>query len=234
MTIPKRRSPVPLCLMILVLVAVVGCQTDTEGEGNFESGEFAILDYEDVMDSVTSATIEEPIEIDSTLCSGDCLREGRRFGRGGPRGPMGPRLRRIGTGNHLGRILTKLHFTEDQRAQLHELMSAHRECVKEPLNTICETSRELIKDANEQRKVILATLKEGEVDREEAREQLRELSESTREAIRDNPENEEALEALCACKLDLFENIRSILHEEQQLLWDEWVSGLEGPCIVEN
>ena len=136
-----------------------------------------------------------------------------------------------GFGKHLGSVFRDLGLTEDQRAQLHDLMTGHRECVQEPLQAFRDANQDLIAAANEQRQTIKDAVQNGEITREEAMEQLRALSESTRELIRNNPDNEPFKEALCACKLAHFDNVRAILDETQQATWDAWVAGLESECF---
>ena len=114
---------------------------------------------------------------------------------------------------------------------MRELMAGHRGCVQEPLQAFREANQDAIAAANEQRQAIKDAVQNGDITREEARQQLRELSESTREAIRNNPENEPFKEALCACKLAHFDNIRAGLNETQQATWDAWVASLEGGCF---
>ena len=236
-----NRSTVLFILSALVTLGAIGCEgaldsndPAQQGMTSLESGEYAILDFEDSMDAVQDATLDEPMEMDPELCSGEAIREGHRFGRHAPPCRGLPRQGRAKWGNHLGAILHAMKLTEEQREQVRELMDAHRECAREPLAAICENSRDIIEDANEQRRAILEAAKAGEITREEAHEQIMALNQATREASRENPDNQEAFEALCDCKLALFDGIRPILDEEQQAVWDAWVAMLEGPCFVEG
>ncbi|MFQ5675802.1 MAG: hypothetical protein ACE5G1_07905, partial [bacterium] len=85
--------------------------------------------------------------------------------------------------------------------------------------------------ANEQRRPIKESVQAGELTREEAREQIAALNASTREAILNNPDTQAPLQALCDCKTALFDSIRAILDETQQVTWDEWVANLSGLCF---
>ena len=233
-----KRNSTYLFLIIMSFLMIIGCNTETgvsdDAQIDFESGAFALFDFEDAVGAVEDATMENMMRIDPALLNGGFFRNNGHFGPRGPRGPFGrggPQGLGARFGNHLGPILKDLGLTEEQRTQLRELMSEHRECVQEPLQAFREANQDLIADANEQRQGIKEAVQNGDLSREEAREQLHELSESTREAIRNNPDNEPFKEALCACKLAHFDNVRDILDETQQATWDAWVASLESGCF---
>ena len=233
----RRVKSAALFMAIMIPLAITGCQTDTMEEAvpsEFDSVEYAVFDYEDSMDAFRSASLEEPMEMDPEVCSGEVLAEGRGFGPCAPLRPWGPRIWRHRAGNHLRGILRELALTEEQKEQARDLMAAHRDCVKGPLAAICATSQEIIQAVNEELRALVESLRNGEIDRAEAREQLKELNQRAREAIREDPDNLDQLVALCECKLTLFDNFRAILDEEQQEAWDEWVAGLEGPCFSDE
>jgi len=222
-------------LGVLSFLTIVGCNTDTsvnnDSQLDFESGAFALFDFEDAVAAVEDATLENLMRMNPGLLNGDFFRTNGPFGPRGPRGPSGRGGPGARFGNHLGAILRDLSLTEDLRAQLGELMTGHRECVQEPLQAFREANQDLIAAANEQRQAIMDVVLNGAITNEEARDQLRELSESTREAIRNNPDNEPFKEALCACKLAHFDNVRAVLDETQQATWDAWVASLEDGCF---
>ncbi len=222
-------------LIIMTFLMIIGCNTGTgvnnDSQLDFESGAFALFDFEDAVGAVEDATIENLMRMNPGLFNGDFFRTNGPFGPRGPRGPSGRGGSGARFGNHLGSILRNLGLTEEQRTQLHELMAGHRECVQEPLQAFREANQDLITAANEQRQAIMDALQNGDLTREKAREQLRELSESTREAIRNNPDNEPFKEAMCACKTANFDNVRAVLDETQQATWDAWVATLDGGCF---
>jgi len=233
----KKGKSAALYIAIMMAVAMTACQTDTMEEAvpsEFDSVEYAVFDYEDSMDAFRSATLEEPMEMDPEVCSGEVLGEGRRFGPCAPLRSWGPRIWRHRAGNHLRGVLGELALTDEQKEQIRDLMAAHHDCVRGPLAAICATSQEIIQAVNEEVRAIIESLRNGEIDRAEAWEQLRELNQRAREAIRKDPDNLDQLVALCECKLTLFDNIRTILDEEQQGIWDDWVAGLEGPCFSDE
>lgn len=226
-------------LIIMSFLMVVGCNTDNavnnDSQLDFQSGAFALFDFEDAVGAVEDATMENLMRMNPGLLNGDFFRNNGPFGPRGPKGPFGrggPSGLGARFGNHLGSILKNLDLTGERRTQLRELMADHRECVQIPLQAFREANQDLIAAANEERQAIKEAVQNGDLTPEDARKQLRELSKSTRETIRNNPDNEPFKEALCACKLVLFDNVRAILDEKtQQSKWDEWVASLEGDCF---
>jgi len=208
-------------LTILLFVGMIGCQEDSGINNGFgllrlESDAFAVVDFDDVLVNIHDATLDNEMVMNPVFNRG---RFSRRQGHPGRRG------------SHLGQILREIGITDKQRSEVREFVSVHRECIQEPLEAFREANQDIIEAANEQRRAIIESLRNGDISRDEAREQLRELSESIREAIRNDPANEAITQAICACHLTLFDNVRSVLNEEQQSQWDGWVAGLEGPCF---
>lgn len=227
-----------LCLTAL-LFGIIGCSENSAFDNNldpfaFESGEFAVFDFNDAMDGIQDATLSSPMQFDPNLFNGGSFRPGGAFGQNGPRGPRGPRMGPGRRGNHLGEIFRQLNLNEEQRTGLRDLMAGHRECIQEPLQAFRDANQALIDAANEQRQAIKEAYQNGEISIEEAREQLRALNESTRAAIENNPDSQAARQGLCDCKLAHFENVRAILTEAQQATWDDWVAGLEGFCFSDG
>ncbi len=220
--------------LVMIMGSDTGPEVNEDSLLDCESAAFAHFDFEDAVVAVEDATMEKAMQINPGLFSGDFFRGNGPFAPRGPRGPFGrggPGGLGERFGKHLGRIFRDLDLTEQQRTDLHDLMAAHRECVQEPLQAFRDANQDIIDAANEQRQAIMDALQNGDITREEAREQLRELSESTRELIRNNPENEPFRQALCACKLAHFDNVRAILDETQQASWDAWVASLENGCF---
>ena len=59
---------------------------------------------------------------------------------------------------------------------------------------------------------------------------MRDGGDDHEEAIRNNPDNEPFFDAICASRVALFDAIRSILTDEQVVIWDQWVLSLDGRC----
>ncbi|MFN3306373.1 MAG: Spy/CpxP family protein refolding chaperone [Candidatus Kapaibacteriota bacterium] len=121
----------------------------------------------------------------------------------------------------IGRILKELTLTEEQITQIREFMAEYRDCVKNALLPLRESERQIIQQANQERRTVMEQLKNGEIDRQTAMEQIRQINQRTREALINNSVREQALQQLKQCWETLIANIRSILTPEQQALFDE-------------
>jgi hypothetical protein len=214
-------------ISVLLSITIISCLANAV----FDSGEFAVFDYEDAMDAVENASLDEEMELDPEIFNGNAFRSGHLFGPQAPFGPMGQRRLRHRTGNHLGEILKTLDLTGEQILQVRELMASHRDCIQDPLAAIRETSQEIINEVNQERHGIVNAHMAGQMTNKGAAEQIESLNLRTRERIREDLQNQEQKVALCECKVALFEGIFDLLDEDQRALWLEWVAGLECPCL---
>ena len=106
------NSTMPFFIVMSFLM-IIGCNTDTgvnnDAQLNFESGAFALFDFEDAVAAVEDATTENPMRMNPDLLNGDFFRNNGPFG---PRGPKGPSGRggpdQIGRARKDGRILGQL------------------------------------------------------------------------------------------------------------------------------
>ncbi len=121
----------------------------------------------------------------------------------------------------LGRILFQLNLTDEQKEQIKGFILEYRDCVKQALQALRESERAIIQNANEQRRQVLDSLKNGFYDRQTAWQRLRQINEETRQALMNNPVRETALQQLKDCYNTLIENIKSVLTDEQKALFDE-------------
>lgn len=115
----------------------------------------------------------------------------------------------------LRKILSQLNLTEEQRISISRYMLANRDCEMAILRALRESEMEIINSANAERREIMAQFQAGEITREEARELINALNRETRQALFNNPVRARAMEAIKNCRETLFDNIRSILTEEQ-------------------
>lgn len=236
-----HRMHLTLLLLTLFIVIIVGCQDDAgvttpQTETQFGTAEYALYDFEDALLLFEDATLDRPFEIYGPEF-GDGSAPAPGPGEGGPNGRHGrlghgPRPDRPGA--HLGPILRELDLTDEQREQIRDLMVQYRACAEGPLSEFRELNQDILEQANSDRRAILEALRSGDLTREEAYAQLQDLIARTREAIESNPENAAIHEALCDCKLAHFEAIRALLTSEQQIVWDEWIAELDGPCFSED
>jgi len=127
----------------------------------------------------------------------------------------------------LGRILSALDLTEEQRAAISEDLQAHHDCMTEAMLALREAEYELISVANEQRRAIYEQLRNGEITREEAQELIRGIFEELREDLENDEDVQAARAAIEACFDTLFDNIAAELTEEQLALWNEWLENYQ-------
>lgn len=122
------------------------------------------------------------------------------------------------------RILRELKLTKDQMVTLDSLLKDYRKCEFESRKALRTAEMVIIKAANEQRKAIMDQLKAGTITKEEARTQLKALNLATRETLKNDPDVQAALAALKACQEAFFANVRGILTEAQQVIWDKYMA----------
>lgn len=220
----------------LLLAGTIGCQNDdfgvnsTAGLSSLEANELAVANLDDAIANVEDATLEKEMVMNPVFSGQGPFVQGPR-GRGNGIGFMRHGQHPRPEGCHLFEILRQLQISDEQLAQIRELMAAHRETTQPIFEALRAANQDIIDAANAQREVILEAMRNGDLTREEAQEQLKALSEATRDAIRNNPDTEELRQQLCDAITALFDSVRSVLSEDQQSQWDEWVATLEGPCF---
>jgi len=209
---------------ILLIVGLVGCDSDGTSLANdpnpdsFNTDSFAIVDPDDAFANLEDATLESEMAMKSAFHQGD---GGFRRHHMHPRGP----------GSHLAPVLFRLGLDMDQLRQLRAIVHDHRLLVHESFEGLRDANMDLIEQANVERRAIVEAYEAEEITREEVWAKMRELNERTREAIRHNPANDEFLQQICDDRVQLFQDIRSILTGDQVGEWDAWVAGLDSDCI---
>ncbi len=209
--------------VFMLALALAACSqsgdttTQSAGSSSLLGEEFAVVDAEDAFAKIEDATLDQEMVMRSVFSDPETFRRHHRHP-----GHIG---------SHLGFILMQLGLDEDQRLAIREAVMMHRREIHVILERLREVNADLIDEANAKRREIIAAYEAGDITREEAQQQLSELSARTREAIRSNPDNEPFLQALCDSRIALFEEIRSILNDEQRDQWDTWLAGLSGDCL---
>lgn len=189
------------------------------------SSQFAVYEFDDEMAAIQEATLDQ----DMQLSADPPMDHGALNAR---RGNASFQAQRKFPGMHLGRILRTLNLTEDQVTQVRAFLQDYRTCIKEPIQLFREANREIIQNANQERRQIRQAFQNGELTRDEAKAKLQELNERTRQALQQSAENLGIPQAICDCKLALLENIGGILDADQKAAWDEWIAGLTGRCFT--
>ena len=209
--------------VLAVLASVTACSS-TSGElaapgqpdpAVLDTDQFAVVDQEDAFVAIQDATVDTEMAWEPVM-DGTQLRRLRH-----------PRH----LGGHLRHFLPDLGITFEQIELIRGFVRDHIERIIPELRGLREVNLPILEEANRKRMAIMEALRAGEITREEAVQKLVHLMIETRLAIRNNPDNQQFLMAICESKKQLFADIRSVLTEEQQPIWDAWVASLSGPCF---
>ncbi len=212
---------------ILLLIAAVGIPVfingckDEKGINNPDTNEFAsqayaVYDIQDAMGGITDPSLEKSAGFEDNFGDGKKFRNDFNEGR---------------HGRHLFRILHQLNLSDDQKTAVRGYMNEFKTCMQAPVEAFRTAVQPYIQAANEQRRIILQRLQNGEITRDEAKQLLQTLAQETRTAINADPTVIAAREDMCECKIGLLDDIASILTAEQLVKWNQWLATLNGPCF---
>ena len=99
-------------LLSMMFFFFTGCNEKSEvnspNQLNFDSPQFALIDFTDIDNAVEDATIDYPMTINSTLANYSFLNMGNGFAVGGPMMKGKLWLERFNFGKHLGLIFRRL------------------------------------------------------------------------------------------------------------------------------
>ena len=93
-----------------------------------------------------------------------------------------------------------------------------------------DANADIIKAANEARKLIVEDVKAGKITRQEAAAKLKALNEDTRKKINDNPASQTIKTSMCALRSTLFTDIAGKLIGDQVTKWTDFSSKIPNPC----
>jgi len=213
-----------LLALVMLALALGACSQGGEtassqgaSHSSLLSEDFAVVDADDAFANIEDATLDQEMAMNPVFSDPEWFR--RHYRHPGH------------ASCHLGFVLIQLGLDDDQRLAVRAAVMMHRRQIRAILEQMRAANASLIEAANVERAEIIAAYSTGDITREEAERQLYELSVRTREAIRNNPDNEPFLQALCDSRIALFEEIRSILNNEQRAAWDAWLAGLPGRCL---
>lgn len=195
---------------------------------DFDSPQFALIDFSDAQNAVEDATLEKDIVINDQLINYSFMDGGLR--QGNPMMNGNPWMERFDFGKHLGRIFHQLNLNEEQKIAVKELMKTYHDGNKLLVKEFREANKSIIESANAARKEIRDAVQAGTLSRADAKKQLDDLNKSTKEAIAANAASLQIKEKMCDSQKALFDAIKALLTEEQLTKWDTFVSKMKTPC----
>ncbi len=231
-------------IIALPLIYFTACsnkdQVNEPNQINFDSPQFAVIDYTDLMNGVEDATLDNDMTCDNSLYSYGFLRMSS-FVQGNVSGMMGGGMMSVaggGTnwitrfdfGKHLGLFFRRLNLSDQQKSDLKALMVKFHDDMKPLVQQFRDANADIIKATNIARKAILDQVKAGTMTREEAKTALKDLNDRTREQIKNNPATQTIKESMCALRATLFSDIASKLTGEQVTKWETFSSKIPNPC----
>ncbi|MGA2298997.1 MAG: hypothetical protein ABSG15_15740, partial [FCB group bacterium] len=124
---------------------------------------------------------------------------------------------------NMSRLFRKLKISQDTIALIKPLIQSYNDCMKAAMQTLRDSEKEIIQNANTERQSIIAEFKANTITKDSARHALMILNKTTRDSLKNNPARVTACEAMQACKQTLFDSIRALLNDAQKVIWDAWV-----------
>ncbi len=225
----KVLSSIMMAALVMVFISCSQSEqpivsNDSNGMSQEESMDYFVPNLDDLV-SFSDATMD----LDAELMPD---------GAAGPKGPMhkgdrGDMKNRHKKGFSLYKILRSMDFTEEQHKQIREFMKEFRKCMREVMAGSRDDRKEIIQQAREERRAIIERYRNSDrtpEDREAARTALRELNKKIHEQMRGLMDQD----AMCRCIKQLIKNIESILTPKQLVVWERYLSTLEGPCFGDN
>lgn len=223
-----------VALLSLPLFYFTGCSDKSDvnspNQMNFESPQFAFIDFTDVNNAIEDGTIDSPIAINNVLSNYSFINMGVAFIDGGPMMKGNPWLERFDFGKHLGLFFRRLNLTDAQKTQLKDLMVKYHETMKPLVKEFLDANKDIITDANAKRKAIVDSVKAGTLTKADAAQHLKALNEATRDAIKNNPKTVEVKTKMCAARTQLFTDINRILVGDQVTKFENLIKLIKNPC----
>ncbi len=231
-------------LMILPVLYFTGCNKHDEitspNEFNYDSPQYAIIDYNDLLNGVEDATLDNEMVCSNSLYSYGFINM-PSFVQGNVSGMMSGGMMSIagGGGNwiikfdwakHLGILLRRLNLTDAQKGQVKDALTAFHAAMKPLVKEFHDANADIIKTANEARKAILDKVKAGTLSRADAKKQLDDLNKATRDNIANNPASKAVQQKMCDERKKLFTAIESILDASQLTKWKDAIAKFPDPC----
>ena len=220
-------------IFLLPFFYFTGCsdkgEVNSPNQMNFESPQFALVDYNDIDNAIEDCTIDSPMAINGVLVSYSFMNMGNDFVEGGPRLKGNPWLERFNFGKHLGLFFRRLNLSDEQKPVIKDLMLQYHETIKPLVKEFAEANKDIITQANTNRKAIVDGVKEGTLSRADAVVQIKTLNEATRDAIKNNPKTVEVKAKMCEARSKLLTGIEGILIGEQLVRWNVFSAKIPDP-----
>lgn len=231
-------------LLTLPLIYFTACNNKSEvtspNQVNFDSPQYAVIDYTDLMNGVEDATMDNDMICSNSLYSYGFLSLSS-FVQGNASGMMNGGMMSVTSGGanwimkfdfgkHLGQILRRLNLTDAQKVLVKNAMTAYHTAMKPLVQQFRDANADIIKAANEARKAILDKVKAGNLSRADAKLLLDKLNKDTRDLIANNPKSHDVKLKMCAERDKLFTAIGSILDASQLTKWNDAIAKFPNPC----
>lgn len=205
-------------------------EVNTPNQLNFDSPQFAVIDYTDVLNGVEDATLDSDMTFNNTLANYSFMNSMNSFTTGNPMLNGNPWLMRFDLRKHLGLLFRGLNLTDAQKTRVKDLMVQFHETMKPLVQEFKDANADIIAKANANRKAIVDQVKAGTLTREQAAAQLKTLNQTTREAIKNNPKTVEVKTKMCAERTQLFIDIKGILVGDQLTKFENLIKLIKNPC----
>lgn len=197
---------------------------------NFEMAQFVVVDYGDIQNAIEDATVDNDMKFNGTMLDFDFFDGNQPFGPGDPSLRGMQWFDRFDFGKHLGMLFRQLNLTDDQKTQIQSLMKTFHTNMKPLVRQFYDANKDIISNANATRKLIVDSLKAGQITRDQASADLRALNQTTRNLIDNNPASQTIKSEMCAERDKLFAGIAAVLQGDQITKWNDWISRIKNPC----
>lgn len=201
-------------IALMAMLSLSSCQKDgpVGSSDNSSTYDYMLAGPETVVGDVSEASLTEGFKL-NVECDG-MLFNGPK-GKPMPPNPKQPPLK-------LGMLLRVLELSDDQKADVQEMLELFRECVETNRIALREAQLPIIEAANLERKAILDDLKDSVITRAEAQLALKALHQETRLAMETDEDVAAAREALKECHDTLLESLKAILTPAQLVKWNKF------------
>ncbi len=205
-------------------------EVNTPNQLNFESPQFAVIDFSDVLNGVEDATLDSDMTFDNSLANYSFMNSMNSFTTGNSMMNGNPWMMRFDFGKHLGLFFRGLKLTDAQKIQVKDFMIKFHDSMKPLVQQFKDANADIIAKANANRKAIVDSVKAGTLTREQAAAQLKTLNQATRDKINANPATIDIKAKMCATRTQLFEDIKGILVGDQLTKFENLIKLIKNPC----